>query len=288
MNTLLRPGEATIEIIDPFEQPLRYGAGLLTSQLSDLPSNVSRPPLDVAAFDHAAEAGDDATARELLLRVKDWLHHEPPFDILDSGSGEVEIPFLAAAAPDVDGATATASQTTSATVGGEVSFKVFGIGPSADAKITVSSGYTMKCARAEAMVVYVPVPILWQWRAQQGNHDYGTWLHIEPVKRSSSDPAKIKEALVPDLGHPLVTGRLQIDLRNSCTLPGTPTYSYTVKGGIGFTVGFKAESIGIESSVTVSMEREVEIKLQPELPSRHQYEIQWLSGPPGVSVIALS
>lgn len=291
MSTLLRPGKeiaaATIEIIDPFEQPLRYGAGLLASQLRDLPNNVSRPPLDVGALDHAAEAGDDASARELLIGVENWLHHEPPFDILDGGSGEVEIPFLAAAAPDVEAATVTATQTSAATTSGEISFKLFGIGPSADAKITISSGYELKCARAEAQIAYVCVPVLWQWRAHPGNHDSGTWVHIEPVKRSSSTPAKIKVALVPNLGHPLVTGRLRIDLLNGGTLPGTPTYSYTVKGGIGFTVGFKAESIGIDASVTVSMEREVEIKLQPELPSRHQYETQWLSGPPGVSVITL-
>lgn len=64
--------------------------------------------------------------------------------------------------------------------------------------------------------------------------------------------------------------------------------SYAIEAGGDFTLGFKIDSLGIDTSLKVSAVESSTTTLEANLPSGHLYEVAWLGGPWGVRVTARS
>src|SRR5262245_19588611 len=105
MSKLLEPGStsasATVEYIDPFDNPLSYGVDLLQLQLEHVepvPDAVRSATTELGA---AAARKDITAVREFSYSIGSWWHRDPPHEILETGKETLAVPVLLAAAPEV-------------------------------------------------------------------------------------------------------------------------------------------------------------------------------------------
>jgi hypothetical protein len=276
---------ATVELVHPFEDPISYDTSRLDAQMRDLAarSGAELPELDSLSLASAAAANDRASAAYLLRPLKDWLRRDPPYDILEADKGDVDVPFLLAGAPEVEQIEVEAALTTTKGHGGTLEFKVAGTGPSADAKLTVSSGYSIKPGPGEVLIAVVTLPVLWEKRAFKGDPDKGVWLHIEPSDTRKAPIAVRSVASLPDY---LTADWLDIDNTLAGVNPAEVTRSYAVEANLGFSIGFKADAVGLDATLSAKAEHTMTVELTANLPRGHRYRVSWLGAPAGVAVSA--
>lgn len=285
MNTAGPRARARIEIIEPLDRPSDYGGDeLLVDLLNRRHATGSGPRID----DELAEAlrqGDQQRIDFSLPELRDWFKRQgPDYRVLDEGESEATIPFLFAGAPNVEGAKVTASQEASSATGGELSFKVAGNGLGASAKVTVTSGTTLTSKSGEGQTASVVLPIAWQLRARPSNED-DNWLHTEVA--STSDSSEITVGTAPTPVGAKKIHQMKVDTTSGGSEPTEISRAFAVDTSGDFSVGLKIGAIGLDTTLKVSASQSFTTKLVAALPSHMTYEIAWLGGPWGISVVAL-
>jgi hypothetical protein len=202
------------------------------------------------------------------------------YEILDAGEATVPVPLLACACPDIDGATVSSTVTNTLTGSSEATFKIFGSGIDATAKLTLESANQLSCARNESSVLVVQVPVLWQQRKSKSTGE--VTVAFEPDRSSTSESLTLVVQSGP--GPSVTTSNEVVDLREASGSTLTPTRTMSVDGSAAIVAGFSIKAIGIEASLTLTAEFEQEISATTDLPGGHQYELNWLARPPGLQV----
>jgi hypothetical protein len=263
-----------MRIIDPIEDPLRYGPGKLAGQMKDLgmPKG-KRQELNRALKSH------DFIAIATILRGLG----EPKFKVLEEGDDILDVPFLILAAPDAPKVSLKATLSTTEVDSGGATFKVAGTGFSADVELSIKQKFEINAGAGEIQKASFKVPVRWEKRSVAGNEDRN-WIHVEPIGRTKrSDIEVTTEKVRPDTRN---APGLEVSMVKAGSQPASVQQSHTLEGGIGFNVGLKNEAIGIEATMTAKTENAMNIDLTANLPSGYIYRISWLDGPPGVDVAA--
>lgn len=270
---------AQIELFDPLEQPSDYGGSALATDLANIEHlEGAGPDLSDELVD-ALQSENYAAAEGLLSPVRDWFEKRE-YRILDEGVEEKFIPFLVAQAPDVEGVSVASSQEATGSVGGEFSFKVFGSGLGASAKITVASGVKLVAKRSETLAYSVMVPIHWERRADRRNEDIN-WVVTE-VQNPKQKRVKTRKSPLP--ANVSILSSFISDNTEGGREPVDLSKSYAVESGSDFALGFKVESLGIDTSVKVSAAVASKINLEASLPTGHSYTVAWLGSPWGARI----
>lgn len=270
---------AQIELFDPLEQPSDYGGSALATDLANIEHLEGGGPELTDELVDALEIGDYAAAESLLSPVRDWFDKRD-YQILDEGVVEKFIPFLVAQAPNVDGVSVASSQETTGSAGGEFSFKVFGSGLGASAKITVASGVKLVAKANETLAYSVMVPIHWERRADRRNEDIN-WVVTE-IQDPSQKRVKTRKSPLP--ANVSILSSFTSDNTEGGSEPVSLSKSYAVETGSDFTLGLKIESLGIDTSVKVSAAVASKINLEASLPTGYSYTVAWLGSPWGARI----
>jgi len=265
---------AGVKIIDPVGDPQRYGPGLLAGQLKDLGISKNQQ----LRLNKALKDRNYVTVGEIL---RDLVGRQPAWDVLEEGEDDVNVPFLVLAAPDEPDVSLEATLSNTEVSGGGATFKISGTGFSADAQVTVTRKYQIEATAGEIKVASFIVPVHWEKRSTKGNEDRN-WIHVEPMKDTTRSVIDVStEEVRPHTRNAPV---VELRLKKAGSGRSSVTQSYTLEGGIGFSVGFKNEAAGIEATMTAKTENAMNVDLKASLPSGYVYRISWLQGPPGVDL----
>jgi hypothetical protein len=205
------------------------------------------------------------------------------YEVIDSGDDFVEVPFLVAVAPSVEGAAVEASITETKAQGAGITLKIIGTGIGGSAKVTIKSTREIKADPGEAIGLVFVLPVHWEKRARPSNLDnWHTHVEVGNDGRSATPVKQVNDSSFAGLGHLLDKNRW--DMRRAGAEPGTISEARTVEAEANFSVGFKNALAGIEAELTVALETSVEVSLSATLPTGHNYEASWWSDPSAAKV----
>lgn len=281
-NARQRHGAAAVQIIDPFDDPVDYGLTILPGQLNEVGGWNAESTRAMGSWSQPLMSDELYGSRrmQLLDDVRRRLSQDPPYQVLDAGEEFVAVPIIMLSAPDVPGVEVEGSLKHSLAASGDFSFKVLGTGLSANAKLTVQYTSTVACVAGESLVLSVDVPVSWQRRAMLDNEDWN-WLVVVPKPATDIHVGARKVAALP----PCVEGESQyVSTIEAGAKPVKAAAQVTVESGAGFSVGFSAEDLGLDTAVTVKVEETVAVSFTATLPPGHVYQITRLQGPAGVRV----
>lgn len=202
------------------------------------------------------------------------------WNLVESGESTIAIPVLTGSLPNVGDIEATLTRDSTETSSTGFELKLFGIGASRSAKVTIERSIELALKAGETKTRYLEVPVAWQKFSHPSQPDRTRVVVTPGIPPDGRYDIRVDSKKLP--GKLATTNRVD----NQADGLLTDTDKTEVARGSKFSLDVEVEGVSATGAISVGVEEATTTTVKYSLP-RGRYELTWLEGSTGLYVETL-